>query len=232
MNIKLLLLPIIMLTTSLMAHASNELLLTLVSANILESSGNKGTLPSVLKFPAGDGDIKVFLRCEAYISKKGYFVNPFCYDLKDQYPKYSKEIFRAMTHSMVTPASIDGKNRKVWMPFSVLFKRLEGVEKITVVPNHLHDVKRYGYFYIAPQRYVKRKRSRCLVKLRKPLLFVQKISISGDVSDIKHQKGRCANQVAETFYQSKYIPAQLDEKYVEGTVSEYIIPRLRIDVDL
>jgi len=214
---------------SVSANDTKELQFEMIPANILNSSNPEKSLINNIKFPKGNDDVKIFMRCETYIAKKGLFIKPFCYNSGEGHEEYTNNMFNGMKNSKAIPAIINGEKAKIWTPFSILFKRTNGHEKITILPNHLNHVKEYGYYYTAPQRYKKRDLSKCTNSLNKTVLFIQTISNTGTVENVENNKGRCTDSIAKTFYDAKYIPAQANNQFVKSTVTEYIFPFARID---
>ena len=202
--------------------------LQMVPADIFNLNTPGQSLVYNIDFPEGDNDMKLFLRCETMVSARGNFLKPYCYDKKEQNEIFIRYIFHGMKRSKAIPALVKGEETYIWTPFSILFKRSNGKEKITLLSNHLNHVKEYGYFYTAPQRYQDRSKTHCGLPLLKPTLFIQRITDNGVVDKVEHQKGRCADTTAKSFEDALYIPAQVNNNFVKGTVSEYIFPSNRI----
>lgn len=202
--------------------------LDMIPAHILNSVAHEKSLVNNIEFPQGEDDMKLFIRCETYITKRGGFMHPYCYELDDKNDVYIKNTFKGMSKSQAIPAIIRGEKTRIWTPFSILFKRKGGNEKIIILSNHLNNVNEYGYYYMSPQRYKKRSRAHCgSLQLLKPTLFIQKISENGTVESVEHQGGRCTEVTARTFEDAMYIPAQVNQKFVQGTITEYIFPNAR-----
>lgn len=110
------------------------------------------SIESLLRIPDGLelGRYEIF--CEVWVLRQGRANRFICY-----YDKGSPELLRAVTRAgrkaKFVPATRDGKPADVYMLLMVRIDITRQGPLVLVLPNNGIEHKRYGLFYIAPQRY-------------------------------------------------------------------------------
>ncbi len=110
-------------------------------------------LQSLIKFPRSGKDIDVKIKCDTVVTDEGKISRVVCYGPDRWKVSYKKAIYDVIEDVEFVPATVNGEAKTVVLQCSVQFVRKEGVENISVYPNHGHDVRRYGNDYSGVQRY-------------------------------------------------------------------------------
>lgn len=189
----------------------------------------KKSLQSRIKFPEWDGDITVSIRCDALLYKYGTIKKwNFCFTEDDKYDIFSKAIMDAAEFAKLSPAQVDGKNKKVWFQYLVTFHKKDGKKMIVMYPNYGLEIDKFGPYYTSAQRYTADLRS-YFNKCRRPntniwiSATIDEKGIPRDVKAVSSDVGgeKCAKNLAYKFKKGKFIPAMAEgrpvaSKYVES----------------
>jgi hypothetical protein len=112
------------------------------------------SIESGLRVPDGLEWGRYDVHCEVRVLSSGIPFDVTCYALDSGVPKKLVDaIRRAAQRAKFIPASRDGKPAQVYMVIMVRTVIGRGEPLVLVLPNNGVEHKRYGLFYIAPQRF-------------------------------------------------------------------------------
>lgn len=186
--------------------------------------GDKG-LQEKIVFPSWDGDVTHVLRCDAEISKLGRVLLNVCFSENDEYKVFERATLIAGKGLRLRPAVVNGKKKKVWFQYIVLFKRSGVAEYIEVYPNYGLEMEKYGKSYSSPQRYKDNVRNYFRgCDTRTNVWIKAVIDESGKVGDVDivGAKGRkrCKRNILKSFPLADFIPAYSNGKAVSAIYTE------------
>jgi hypothetical protein len=186
------------------------------------------SLQKLIEFPDVDDDVAAFVYCEATVLGSGKIRRNHCFPNENVDPSFPKAVSAAAKLAKLTPATVDGDNRFVYLYYRVLFIQKDGAAEIHVYPNWGADVDKYGLSYEAPQCYH-------FSPIRKPCspLFIEFAhvttvigtdgTVKGDVTielGDTNSMNWCENTIRSAFKSSKYIPGHHDGQPVDATYVE------------
>lgn len=175
------------------------------------------SLQQLIQFPSWRGDATISILCGARLAADGEFVDTYCWGFDNRKFYYIREIQKAADDARATPATLNGKNKAVWLQYSVDFRKVGDDRSVKVYPNWGFNRETHGTDYISPQLYDAPKRS---MRCRKDMSFTVSMHIdeAGAIHDPEIVSGkandRCREKFSEFVKQAKYIPASLDGKPV------------------
>ena len=110
------------------------------------------SLQNLLRVPKSDGDLRVRLKCDAWITPRGSFLQTVCFAPDNRYSRYEYAVGLASRYARIAPARVNGRGIAVWFQYRVEFERQGGVDAVRVFPNQGEQIATYGPDYVAPQR--------------------------------------------------------------------------------
>ncbi len=122
------------------------------------SLSHERSLKSHIEFPDVAGDVDTMIRCHATISRKGKIHKNLCFytdrSRDRSVRRFRNAIGKAVRRARLQPALMNGEAvRVVDFKYTVVFRRKDGNESITVYPSHLREKTTLGLNYSAAQRY-------------------------------------------------------------------------------
>ena len=175
----------------------------------LLSSGEQ-SLQNLIEFPDWRGDAEISILCGARLAADGEFLDNHCWGFDRRKFYYIKKIEEVVGDARAIPARVNGKNKSVWIQYSIDFRKIGDAKSIIVNPNWGFNRKAYGRHYISPQLYYAPKRS---MYCHKDMSFTVQMQIdeSGKIQDAKVISGKandkCQKKLAEFVKNAKYMPA-------------------------
>jgi hypothetical protein len=173
------------------------------------------SLAKMISFPDGvDGNVSVFLRCEAKVYPGGTIDEAGCYGDESTDPLFFRAVNLGSESASMMPATVDGEQVPVLALFTVMFKQQNGERLVAVIPNHGTNVKSLGLNYIAPQRFGRGNVYQPRTDLG--LLWLDAIvSDQGKPSGVEYIDTEWTNRETERYAQSyikdnRFIPGFLD----------------------
>ncbi len=105
-----------------------------------------------LRVPAErpSGRYNVSLRCQVIVEPDGAATHPHCLIAEERFGVFQREALRALSGSVMTPATVDAQSVRVVLNFLIGYRCDESCE-IVLVPNHAKNVESFGLGYVAPQ---------------------------------------------------------------------------------
>ena len=186
---------------------------------------------SLLKFPEMQGDVTVTLDCFARIKANGRMKDHNCY-VKDTWDSpFAEVVNKAAKKAQVIPATINGKEREVYLQFKVLFQKKGDDHRAGVLlnPGYEENVTAYGEEYIGAQRVLGRGswQGACPRRAQYVLLAKAHVGEDGRASSPSTVHGSgivptetCQQAIRDTLVNSLYIPAMADGAPVPSTFTE------------
>jgi hypothetical protein len=181
--------------------------------------------------PKVDGDYSVMLRCYAVAEKSGKLKDLGCYNSTEVEYAIMQAMEKATKKTRVVPASIGGKERKVYLQFGAEFIG-EG-DKHTIQlflnPAEPENIEAYGPEHIAAQRVIGKEQWQKICPTRAQWLIYARAHVSvdgkGSSVDLAHgagivPTGSCQNAIRETVINSEFIPAMVDGEVVPSAFIE------------
>ena len=185
---------------------------------------DKWSLKNRIKFPEIDDDVKVAVICDAAVGRTGKFERSYCFSEDNSNRKFEGAVLRAARKARLEPALVNGQSKPIWFQYAVLFQRINGVNEVFVYPHHLHNIKKYGLDYSAPQHY----KSPPFVCRRAGVWATFTVTAIGGIENIEllggqkmggHKKN-CGEIVKRIVSQMEYIPAFHEGRAVIAKVAE------------
>lgn len=173
------------------------------------------SLAKTISFPDDvDGDVSVFLRCEAKVYPGGTIDEAGCYGDESTDPSFFRAVNLGSESASMTPATVNGEQVPVLALFTVMFKQQNGERLVAVIPNHGTNAKTLGLNYTAPQRFGRGNVYQPRTDLG--LLWLDSIvSDQGKPGDIEYIDTEWTNRETERYAQS-YIN---DNRFIPGFVN-------------
>ncbi len=109
------------------------------------------TVTNMLRVPIErpPGRYDVSLTCQVIVETDGETTSPHC--LADsRYRSFQWEVVKAVSSTVMEPATVDGEAVRVLMNFMVGFRCREGCAAL-VINNHANHIKELGVGYTSPQ---------------------------------------------------------------------------------
>lgn len=193
---------------------------------------NGKELLSKMEFPKDNFNGTVIIRGAAKISKGGKpTILVFYTDSEniELFKPYINAISKAFGPRIkVAPAIVNGKKRRVWFNFSVVFESSQGKETISVHENLLYNMDSYGRNYIDPQRYNFKPFPRdCRSNTfggPSTVWAAANIDEYGNPTAPRIFAGeasaRCKKELIKLLSKGSFIPAQYEDKFVSATYVE------------
>ena len=187
---------------------------------------------SKIDFPEKSFEGTVVVRGAADISKGGLSTALVFYtDTKnrDIFKPYEDAIRKAFGPRIkVLPATVNGKRKRVWINFSVVFEKNQEQNSINIYQNLLYNTNSYGNNYIDPQRFVLGRFPDACRKNRygegSMVWLAANIDENGIPSNSRivtgEASGGCKRKLIELLSKSSFIPAQYEGKFVSATYVE------------
>ncbi|GAB1266629.1 hypothetical protein [Aurantivibrio infirmus] len=193
---------------------------------------NGEELLSKMDFPEDSFDGTVIVRGAADISRGGRSTTLVFYSDSNNrgiFKPYENAIRKAFGRRLkVAPAIVNGKKKRVWFNFSVVFENNQGSKSISIHQNLLYNTDSYGRNYIDPQRYdFEPFPDNCRRKsFREPAMVWAAANIdeygnptaprivAGEASD------SCKRTLIELLLNSSFIPAMHGDKFVSANYVE------------
>ena len=156
------------------------------------------SLAKRIKFPQINGDVSLFLRCEAKVLPAGSIEEVGCYSNPEVDDAFFRAVYLGSTNATMLPASVDGQNVAVLALFSVAFRQQDGQRVVAIIPNHGTNVKSLGMNYIAPQRYGRN--NQYLPRGELGLLWIDaEITAAGKARDISYVETEWTNKETKRY---------------------------------
>jgi len=182
--------------------------------------------PSELPLDSG-----TLVRCGAGVTKRGRLQAIVCYD-NESTPEAARKIadqvraFFGERSNTLIPATVQGKAKDVWMNFSVHLSIINDKYEVELFENHMLNSAAYGKGYIAAQRF-DRVGWGCDFKRGEWELIVARVSADGELRDVRstdNERG-CRKRILGAFKRSKFIPAKVNDIFVDSLYSELFYTR-------
>lgn len=105
------------------------------------------------EFPSMNGDVSLFIRCESRVSRRGRMSKSNCFALNVVERLFAIAIEKAAAKSSIRPATIGGKQTKVWFEYLVRVVQEADKRWTRFYPNWGLNFDHYGTDYIAAEPY-------------------------------------------------------------------------------
>ncbi|PCK08804.1 MAG: hypothetical protein COA42_07310 [Alteromonadaceae bacterium] len=213
--------------SSISVHASN-------TSDVFEPANlkdSKSSLQNKIKFPRkvlrSDVDTNLVVRCDAQVTRSGKLSLNYCLDKSKKAFPYVVAINNAAKRATIKPGKVNGRARKTWFQYYVVFMKKGDKHSVEVMPNSGLEVNRYGFDYTSAQRYKEGKGNFGVgCGINKHITVNAVIETDGTPSEIKvatEDAGKnCIKYLTKTFMAQKYIPAMVDGVAVRSLYSEQI----------
>lgn len=122
-----------------------------------------GSLPARLAWPADATTPGGVVRCQVTVATGGQLRGLQCFEDARVEPAFVAATLAAADGAVFVPARRDATAIEVEMRFAVLFRKVDGVPVMAVVPHHLEHFDAWGLAYVAPQRLPGRTGNWCTV---------------------------------------------------------------------
>jgi len=96
------------------------------------------------------GSYRVSLRCQVIVEPDGAVTHPHCLVTEKRFEVFQREALRALSGSVMTPATVDAQSVRVVLNFLIGYRCDESCA-IVLVPNHAENVDSFDLAYVAPQ---------------------------------------------------------------------------------
>jgi hypothetical protein len=96
------------------------------------------------------GSYNVSLRCQVIVETDGAVTHPHCLVAEERFVVFQRAALRALSGSVMTPATVDAQSVRVVLNFLIGYLCDESCE-VVLVPNHSQNVDSFGLGYVAPQ---------------------------------------------------------------------------------
>jgi len=181
----------------------------------------KRHLDKRIEFPDVKGNMSNMIHCFAQIEKSGKMQDTGCL-VKDNFdPPFVTAITKAAKKSLLTPAIINGKKRKIYLQFRVEFIAKEDERNIYLYlnPANTENVEAYGYDHIAAQRAIGKEPWQDVCPQRAQYILIARAFVGEDGRSSNPSLERaggimptadCQNAIKETLLQSSFTPAMAD----------------------
>lgn len=178
-----------------------------------------------IRFPKEPGPVDVRLLCDATLYNDGRGRGLFC-EGKQAHPIFHEAATRndARYLRLVIPRK-DGRKKTARFQFNIHFVRDAAGERISVQPNHRHNLDRYGEAYSSPQRYegAYRASTKCDRLFDVRIRGVVPVDGRGaqDVTVVAAEANEsCVAAIRKYFARSSYIPGFADGEPAEMVLIE------------
>lgn len=169
------------------------------------------SLQNRIAFPLGNEDIAVTISCEALVSEWGRFLENSCFLQDDALDTYVGAIRKAVGHTRITPAYIDGRRSRIWFQYTVEFVRSDGQTVIRAYEHHGRSIDRLGSDYTAPQRYDDPRYAHCAEFVGGSVWVSTTVDVAGLPRNAEvltdGVSGNCRHALRRFIEQSRYVPA-------------------------
>ena len=183
------------------------------------------------KLPDIKGDYSMMLRCFVVAEKSGKLKDLGCYNSTEAEFAVMKALQKAAKKARVTPASIDGKERKIYLQFRAQFigEGDKHVAHLYLNPAEPENIEAYGENHVAAQRVIGKEHWQKVCPTRASWLIFTRSHVSmegrGSSVDLSHgggivPTGPCQQAIIDTLINSEYIPAMIDGDAVPSTFIE------------
>ena len=198
---------------------------------LFEIEDTDRSFPALLLFPDVAGDFSIMMLCASQIETSGKMKETSCMIRNNGEAVFGDVIQKAAKKARVAPASIDGKEQKVYLQFRVEFIK-EGDSKKIRVYAHTGDaenVDAYGDDYVAAQRVIGKEpwMKVCPAKAQYGLTARAHVSAEGVASNVSLQHGygivptgTCQQAIAQTIESSLFTPAMIENEPVPSAFVE------------
>jgi hypothetical protein len=182
-------------------------------------------------FPDVKGDVTVTMGCAVIATNGGKFKDNLCYLQNDFDQPFAGSMFNASKKARLVPASIDGREKSVYLQYRVKFVK-EGERmgvQLVANPGVDENVAEYGDDHVAAQRVVgKEKWQKVCPKSAGYMVHVRAhVNELGKASSISLSHGggivppiACQDAIIRNIAESEYIPAFADGVAVPSTYAE------------
>lgn len=189
------------------------------------------SFPGLLLFPDVTGDFSIMMLCASQIEASGKMKETGCMIRNNGEAVFGEVIKKAAKKARLAPASIDGKEQKVYLQFRVEFIKEGDAKKIRVYANtgDAENVDAYGDDYVAAQRVIGKEpwMKVCPARAQYGLTARAHVSAEGVASSVSLQHGygitptgTCQQAIAETIENSPFTPAMVENEPVPSAFVE------------
>lgn len=179
---------------------------------------SKKRLANLIQFPEVKGNADAMIHCFSQISTGGKMKDTGCYSRDNFESAFAAAIQKAARKAHLTPARINGKNRKVYVQFRVEFIAKDDRRDIYVHsnPGNEENIAAYGYDHIAAQRAIGDEAWQGVCPQRARFLVTARTYVGEDgqpgTPSLEHINGiqptiDCQNAIKASMQQSAYVPA-------------------------
>jgi hypothetical protein len=218
------------LTLAAMIFASPQAAAQRIPA-VFEIEDTDRSFPSLLLFPDVAGDFSVMMLCASQIETSGKMKETGCMIRNNGEAVFGDVIQKAAKKARVAPATIDGKEQKVYLQFRVEFIKEGDAKKIRVYANtgDAENVDAYGDEYIAAQRVIGKEQwmKVCPARAQYGLTARAHVSAEGVASNVNLQHGygivptgTCQQAIVQTIETSLFTPAMIENEPVPSAFVE------------
>ncbi len=185
------------------------------------------SLRNLIRFPKVDRNLMVLLTCYGEVSARGRISRNRCSSAKDPDLVFSRAVETAARGARLSPAMLNGKNKKVWLQFTVIFLKNGETEDVGVYHNIRNNLSKYGLHYIGAQRIALREFPKTC-RTNRDWFALGRITIAIDSSprdfeldpESKNIPLGCHDSIKNRMLTAKYIPAFHQGMPVESIYSE------------
>ncbi len=183
------------------------------------------------EFPDIKGPATITLRCAVLATSSGKFKDNMCYLESEFDQPFASSLFEASRKAKLLPATIDGREKTVYLQYAVEFIKDGEREEIILFPNPgvLENVEEYGKNHFAAQRVVGKEKWQSDCPKKKRYLVIAKAHVNelGQSSHVSLEHGggiippiACQDAITRNILNSLYIPAFADDMPVPSTFVE------------
>jgi hypothetical protein len=174
-----------------------------------------------IQFPDVKGNASAMILCFSQIATSGKMKETGCYAKDNFESAFADATMQAAKKSVLSPAIIDGKKRKVYVQFRVEFIAKDDKRGIFIYsnPGYAENLEAYGYEHIAAQRTIGKEQWQGICPQKARFLIVARAFVGEDGQpdsvSLEHVNGivptaDCQNAIRATLLQSLYTPAMAD----------------------
>ncbi len=190
---------------------------------LFEIEDTDRSFPGLLLFPDVAGDFSIMMLCASQVETSGKMKKTSCVVRNNDEAVFSDVIQKAAKKARVAPASINGKEQKVYLQFRVEFNKAGDEKRIRVYANtgDAENVDAYGDEYIAAQRVIGSEpwMKVCPARAQYGLTARAHVSAEGVASSVSLQHGygivptgTCQQAIVQTIENSLFTPAMVENE--------------------